>query len=178
MRKTILNSQEWLAQAADHPQRCINEWDKAPLTPYPLAIGKIFDLVTVHRRVGERVLAFYDRESTSPGGTVLDVRAAKIGFLVYRNPARPPLTVALACDAKYRTRCPGLKGYLLASAPLTPDDPDVEKAITRWLRPPGYFGLYTFRLDALAAKLAEVAREGKAFPPADKALSTPSRSNR
>ncbi|MGW1994102.1 hypothetical protein [Embleya sp. NPDC001921] len=174
MRRTIMHSLEWLSRAADDPQRCLIEWDRAPLVPRPLAIGKFFDLVTVHRRVGERVLAFYDRDHITTGGAVLDVRAAKIGFLVYRNPKAPPLTVALACDAKYRTRSPGLKGYLLASAPLEPDHPDIDRAITHWLRPPGYFGLYTFRLDVLAAKLTEVAREGVAYPPTDAALPAPS----
>ncbi|MFE3196488.1 hypothetical protein [Embleya sp. NPDC059237] len=169
MRNTILQSLEWLARAADNPQRCLEEWNTTPAVLYPLKIGKTFDLVTVHQHVGERVLAFYDRERIPTGGVLFDPRATKFGLLVHRDTDSPPLTVALACEAVYRTRCAGLRGYLLAPSPDV--GPTEWRKATRWLRRPGLLGMNTFRLDALTVKLAEVAEEGMVFPISDAAPS-------
>ncbi|WP_406282771.1 hypothetical protein [Embleya sp. NBC_00896] len=163
MQNTILHTLEWLAEAADDPRDCLQSWDQAPGIPYPLIIGKTFDLVTTHRRVGERVLAFYDRDAIPAGGALLDCGVAKVGFLVHRDPKSQPLTVALACDARYRTRCLGLKGYLLAPVPVMDED-SLARSRVRWLRLPGPPGTHTFELPTLTAKLAEVASEGVAFP--------------
>ncbi|MGC0414534.1 hypothetical protein [Embleya sp. AB8] len=111
MRNTSLQSLVWLARAATTRNGVSNEWHGTPLIPYPLIIGKIFELVAVDRQVGERVLALYDRDNVPAGGTLSDPRVAMIGFSVHRDPESPRLTVALACDATYRTRCSGLKGF-------------------------------------------------------------------
>ncbi|WP_161361634.1 hypothetical protein [Streptomyces sp. SID3343] len=123
-------------------------------------IGKTFDLVTVHSRVGARVLEMYDRDHIPAGGAVVDVRVMKAGFLVYRDSAvPPPLTISLACNASYQTRSSGRKGFVLLCSPEHHED-----SSPRWLRIPGEGGTYTFILNELTHKLAEVALEGVAFP--------------
>jgi len=160
VQDTVLRAMEWLAEAADHPRRCLEAWDTHPSVPYPLIIGKTFDLVTVHSRVGERVLDLYDSEHKPTGGAVHDFRVLKIGFLVRRDPdVERPLTVTLDCDAVYRTRSSGLYGYLLAPVPESE-----REGPTRWLRVPGVGGVFAFEFDELAAVLAHVAAEGIAFP--------------
>ncbi|MFE2044762.1 bifunctional DNA primase/polymerase [Streptomyces sp. NPDC059477] len=81
MRSLTWRDVEWLAEAADEPAACRAAWANDPRTPYALATGRCFDVVTVDQRLGIEAFDLLLRRGLPLGPAVLDRTARRGGFL-------------------------------------------------------------------------------------------------
>ncbi|MGW9027672.1 hypothetical protein ACWGQ5_26590 [Streptomyces sp. NPDC055722] len=79
---------EWLAAAASDPEACKREWELGDGTVL-LEAGRRWDVVSVPRQLGLLALdiLWYDPVRT-PGPTLVDSAAHRLGFFVPPDPAR------------------------------------------------------------------------------------------
>lgn len=153
----------WLSTAADDPLEQREQWMLCGERPAVLRLGRLFDVVSMDRVVGDRVFRKITvRNGIGCAGAVLhDRRSERFGFLVgpgtghwLKVPAEPAASV-------FAVRYTGAGGVLLVPGPTPFEGFPVE-----WVKPPGAYGVdltsvstLTIVLRQEAAVLARALRE-------------------
>ncbi|MGK5530293.1 bifunctional DNA primase/polymerase [Streptomyces sp. URMC 129] len=73
---------EWLAAAADLPDRCREVWGDDPRRPYAIPTGRTFDVVALEQRVGVETFDQLERHNMPVGPVMADWSAQQIGFFL------------------------------------------------------------------------------------------------
>jgi hypothetical protein len=73
---------EWLSRAADDPALCHMMWMDDPRSPYLLAAGRLFDVVTTDHRTGMETVDQLRLHEMPVGPVMADHAAGRIGFFL------------------------------------------------------------------------------------------------
>ncbi|OIV35290.1 hypothetical protein BIV57_22350 [Mangrovactinospora gilvigrisea] len=121
-RRGARRALEWLAAAAEDPERCRHDWELSESGLALLPAGHIWDVLVIPGRLGAATLRVLRLCLPEPGPVLTD-GGGHLGFLV------PPGTAERWVGSG--VRCVGLGGWVVVPHPARePSGP------VRWLEPP------------------------------------------
>lgn len=134
---------EWLASAASDPEACRWEWERNPLGVALLPAGRLWDVLILPDRLGDRARAALVGIAGPPGPVLADLGERRLGFFV------PPGTAGRWADT-------GVRGAGYGTWIVVPY-PGRSTSRLRWVVPPDGTGRLTDPV-ALEAAIQEAAR--------------------